>query len=199
MKSELKIPIMPQGIYPLLFFSILAMATPGQTAEGSKHAIEVLQPYVANHVLAGTVVLWADRDHVLGLEAVGYSDVGKAIPMKTDALFWIASMSKPMTATALMMLVDEGKLKLSDPVEKYLPEFHGQWLAVEQDSQHELLKPPSRPITVEDVLSHTSGLPFMSRVEHKIDTYPLSAAALSYALSPLKSEPGSKYDYSNAG
>jgi CubicO group peptidase (beta-lactamase class C family) len=178
---------------------MVGSALSAQSGKATNKVTESLQPYVADHVLAGAVVLWANKDRVLGLEAVGYSDVAKAIPMKTDALFWIASMSKPMTATALMMLVDEGKVKLSDPVEKYIPEFHGQWLAMEHDSQHELLKPPSRPITVEDVLSHTSGLPFMSRVEHKIDNYPLKEAALSYALTALKFEPGSKYDYSNAG
>lgn len=167
------------GTGPVFLALVLGLGpwTHGQAA--SNRVTDALQPYVRNHQLAGAVLLWADKDRILGLEAVGYSDVAKAIPMKTDALFWIASMSKPMTATALMMLVDEGKVKLTDPVEKYLPEFHGQWLAVEQDSAHQLLKPPSRPITVEDVLSHTSGLPFMSRVEHKIDTYPLKEAALS--------------------
>jgi CubicO group peptidase (beta-lactamase class C family) len=119
--------------------------------------------------------------------------------MKTDALFWIASMSKPMTATALMMLVDERKVSLDNPVEKYLPEFKGQMLAVEQDPNHVLLKKPGRPLRVRDVLSHTSGLPFASRVEPKIDLHPLREAAISYALTPLKSEPGSKYEYSNAG
>ena len=59
-------------------------------------------------------------------------DVAAKQPMRIDCLFWIASMSKPMTATALMMLVDEGKVTLDDPVEKYLPEFQGQMLAVEQ-------------------------------------------------------------------
>jgi CubicO group peptidase (beta-lactamase class C family) len=104
-----------------------------------------------------------------------------------------------MTAAALMMLVDEGKVRLDDPVEKYLSEFQGQMRAAEQDADHVLLKKPSRPITVRDVLSHTSGLPFMSRVEHKIDTYPLRTAVLTYAMTPLRSEPGAKYEYSNAG
>ena len=158
-----------------------------------------LQPFVDSHTLAGAVTLVASRDKVLSLEAVGYADIAAQEPMKTDALFWIASMSKPMTATALMMLVDEGKVGLDDPVEKYLPEFKGQMLVAEQDPNHVLLKKPSRPITVRDVLSHTSGLPFASRVEPKIDQHPLREAAISYALTPLKSEPGSKYEYSNAG
>ncbi len=199
MKSHSKPTASVRVFYPLFLCAVLGVTTSAQERTASNKVTGALQPYVTNHVLAGAVVLWAGKDRVLGLEVVGYSDVAKAVPLKTDALFWIASMSKPMTATPLMMLVDEGKVKLSDPVEKYLPEFHGQWLAVEQDSEHQLLKPPSRPITVEDVLSHTSGLPFMSRVEHKIDTFPLNEAALSYALTALKFEPGSKYDYSNAG
>ena len=199
MKREPKPLALPQAVYFLLLWAVLGHASVGRAAEAPRNVAGALQPYVDHHTLAGAVVLWADKDHVLGLEAVGFADVAKGIRMQTDALFWIASMSKPMTATALMMLVDEGNVKLSDPVEKYLPEFHGQWLAVEQDAEHQLLKRPARPITVEDVLSHTSGLPFMSRVEQRIDTYPLSAAALSYALTALKFEPGSKYDYSNAG
>lgn len=198
MKSGLKFLIVLETV-SLLLFSFLCTANSAQAATRSSNVAADLQHYVDDHTLAGAVVLWADRNHVLGLEAVGYADIAKGTWMKTGALFWIASMSKPLTATALMMLVDEGKVKLSDPVEKYLPEFQGQWLEVEQDDQHQLLKPPSRPITVEDVLSHTSGLPFMSRVEHKIDSYPLSAAALTYALTPLKFESGTKYDYSNAG
>jgi CubicO group peptidase (beta-lactamase class C family) len=199
MKSELKPVTMLRICYSLLLWAILDSTIPAQGGAVTNKVAESLQPYVTNHVLAGAVVLWADKDRLKGLEAVGYADIAKAIPMKTDALFWIASMSKPMTATALMMLVDEGKVRLGNPVEKYLPEFHGQWLAVEQDSEHQVLRQPSRPVTVEDVLSHMSGLPFMSRVEHKIDGFPLNEAAMSYALTSLKSEPGSKYDYSNAG
>jgi CubicO group peptidase (beta-lactamase class C family) len=158
-----------------------------------------LQPFVDGHALAGAVTLVASKDKVLNLEAVGYADVVAKMPMRTDDLFWIASMSKPMTATALMMLADEGKVNVDDPVEKYLPEFRGQMLAVEQDGEHVLLKKPVHPITVKNVLSHTSGLPFMSRVEHQIDTLPLREAVMSYALSPLKFQPDSKYEYSNAG
>jgi CubicO group peptidase (beta-lactamase class C family) len=99
-----------------------------------------------------------------------------------------------------MMLVDEGKVRLDDPVEKYLPEFRGQWLAAEQDREHLLLKRPRRRITVRDILSHTSGLPFRSALEHPtLDLLPLHVAVGSYAMTPLQFEPGSKYQYSNAG
>lgn len=158
-----------------------------------------LQPFVDRHVLAGAVTLVASPDKVLSLEAVGFADISSNKPMKTDAIFWIASQSKPMTASALMMLVDQGKVSLDDAVEKYLPEFKGQMLAVEKDQDHVLLKKPARPITVREILSHTSGLPFMSRAEHKIDTYPLQVGVMSYALTPLNNQPGTHYDYSNAG
>jgi CubicO group peptidase (beta-lactamase class C family) len=99
-----------------------------------------------------------------------------------------------------MMLVDEGKVKLDDPVEKYLPEFKNLWLAVEQDKEHILLKKPKRPITVRDILSHTSGMPFKSAMEEPtLDALPLRDAVRSYAMTPLQFEPGSKYQYSNAG
>ena len=95
-----------------------------------------LQPFVDSHSLAGAVTLVADKDKVLSLDTVGYADIAAGRPMPTDALFWIASQSKPITAAALMMLVDEGKVKLDDPVEKYLPEFNDQWLAVYRDDDH---------------------------------------------------------------
>ena len=152
-----------------------------------------LQPFVDSHSLAGAVTLVADKDKVLSLEAVGFADVAAKKPMKTDALFWIASQSKPITATALMMLVDEGKVKLDDPVEKYLPEFKDQWLAVEQDKDHMLLKKPKHPITVRDILSHTSGLPFKSAMEQPtLDLLPLRDAVRSYAMTPLQFEPGTQ-------
>jgi len=160
----------------------------------------VLQPFVDNHSLAGAVTLVADKQKILSLLAVGFADVAAAKPMQTDALFWIASQSKPMTASAVMMLVDDGKVSLDDPVAKFLPEFNDVWLAVEKDSDHVLLKRPKHKITVREVLSHTSGLPFMSALEiPTLDLLPLRDAARSYAITPLQFEPGTKYQYSNAG
>jgi CubicO group peptidase (beta-lactamase class C family) len=159
-----------------------------------------LQPFVDRHALAGAVTLVADQDKVLSLEAVGYADVAAKTPMHTDALFWIASQSKPVTAAALMMLVDEGKVRLDDPVEKYLPEFKDVWLAAERGRDHVLLRRPRHPITVREVLSHTSGMPFKSAVEEPtLDLLPLGNAVRSYTLTPLQYEPGTKYQYSNAG
>jgi CubicO group peptidase (beta-lactamase class C family) len=160
----------------------------------------VLQPFVDRHALAGAVVLVADKDKVLRLESIGYADVAAGSPMRPDSLFWIASQSKPITATALMMLVDEGKVGLDDLVAKYLPEFKGLWLAAEQDQSHVLLIRPKQPVTVRRILSHTSGMPFKSAMEDPtLDLLPLRDAVRSYAMTPLQFEPGGKYQYSNAG
>ncbi len=169
-------------------------------ASPSKSIVAALRPFVDSHSLAGAVTLVADKDRILGTDTVGSADLEAGKPMAPDALFWIASQSKPITAAAFMMLVDEGKVALDDTVEKYLPEFRGQWLAAEQDGSHVVLRKPGRPITVRDILSHTSGLPFASAAERPtLDLLSLRVGALTYAMSPLQFEPGSRYQYSNAG
>lgn len=162
--------------------------------------VAAVQPFVHSHSLAGAVMLVANKDRVVDLSAVGFADVAAGKPMPTQALFWIASEGKPITATALMMLVDEGKVHLDDPVAKYLPEFNNLWVKAEQSDDHLLLKRPRHPITVREILSHTSGLPFMSPMEGPtLDLLPLGTSVRSYAMTPLESQPGTKYAYSNAG
>jgi CubicO group peptidase (beta-lactamase class C family) len=169
-------------------------------AETPASVTALLQPFVEKHELAGAVALVADKDKVLCVEAVGFADIAKKKAMKIDSMFWIASQSKAMTATAVMMLVDEGKISLDDPVEKYLPEFRGQMVVVEKDADHTLLRKPTHPITVREVLSHMSGLPFQSAIETPtLDGLPLAAAVRSYAMTPLQTEPNTHYAYSNAG
>lgn len=171
-----------------------------ETASKPLGPVEALLPYVAKKELAGAVTLVATRDRVLDVTTVGYADVEARKPMQPDNVFWIASMSKPMTGLAVMMLVDEGKIRLEDPVEKYLPEFKGQKLAEKKDGKQVGLKDPARPITVRDVLSHTSGLPFKSPIEQPtLDALPLEDAVKSYAKEALLFEPGSDFLYSNAG
>ncbi len=156
-----------------------------------------LQPFVESGSLAGAVTVVANKDKVLSLETVGFMDVGAKQAMKADSLFWIASMSKPITGTALMLLVDEGQVKLDDPIEKYLPEFKELKVAGANGAE---LKKPSRLVTVRDVMSHTSGMPFKSAKEQPtLDRLPLKDAVSSYAVTPLTHEPGTKYQYSNAG
>jgi CubicO group peptidase (beta-lactamase class C family) len=160
---------------------------------------DAIRNAVADGTIPGAVTLISSADRVLSCEALGVADIETARPMTPDTLFWIASTSKPITAAAFMMLVDERKATLDDPVEKHLPEFRGQMVAVEQDDDHAVLKKPCRPMTLRDALSHVSGLPFLSRVEQVIDGRPLREAAVSYAMTNLKSEPGAVYSYSNCG
>jgi len=192
--------LIPDGLLLTTLLALPLVCLPGPAAEPAKTSASAVRPFVDSHTLAGAVMLVASKDKVLSLEAVGWSDIAARKPMKTDALFWIASQSKPMTATALMMLVDEGKVNLDAPVEKYLPEFKGQMLAVERDAEHVLLRQPAHPITLREVLSHTSGLPFSSPMEQPtLDGLPLRDAVRSYAMMPLQFPPGTKYQYSNAG
>jgi len=123
--------------------------------------------------------------------------------MTKDSIFRIASMTKPITALGIMILADEGKLAVEDPVEKYLPEFRGQMLVAEKGKDTVTLKKPSRPITVRDLLTHTSGLPG-SPPPGLADLYTkrnhtLAEAVLAFSQRPLEFEPGSRWSYCNTG
>jgi CubicO group peptidase (beta-lactamase class C family) len=170
------------------------------SAETPASSASLLKPFVDRHELAGAVALVADKDKVVSVETVGFADIAAGKPMKADSVFWIASQSKGMTAAAVMMVVDEGKIALDDPVEKYLPEFRGQMLIAGKGGDKVKLKKPSHPITIREVLSHVSGLPFRSAVEQPtLDALPLADAVKSYSKTPLQTEPGTHYQYSNAG
>jgi len=159
-----------------------------------------LQPYVDREELAGAVALVADVKGILSITAVGAADRESGRPMRGDSMFWIASQSKPMTAAAVMLLVDAGKIALDDPIEKYLPEFGGLMVVSEKDEQRVVLRKPERPITIRQVLSHTSGMPFRSALEVPVlDRLPLADRVRSYAMTSLDFPPESKYQYSNAG
>jgi len=159
-----------------------------------------LQRFVDDHTISGAVTLVVGKDGILNLETVGFSDLKSKTPMSRDAMFWIASMTKPMTSMALMMLVEEGRLSIDDPVEKYLPEFKGQMLAVEKAADHVLLRKPARPVTIRDLLTHSSGLVGKSPLEPgALDVLTLREAVITYAMSPLQFEPGSKWSYCNPG
>ena len=185
---------------PVVLILMAALCLPASARDASETLASHVQPFVDREELAGAVMLVADKQKTLAVAAVGWADIAAKKPMRTDSLFWIASQSKPMTTAALMMLVDEGKVNVDDPVEKYLPEFKGQMVVAEKDADHELLRKPKHPITVRNVLTHTSGLPFKSALEGPtLDQFPLSARVRSYAMTPLEFEPDSKYQYSNAG
>lgn len=173
-------------------FALCSFAAP--SAHSGPEA--TLAPFVQGGELAGAVALVANKEKVLSVTTVGFADVEAKKPMKEDAVFWIASQSKGMTAAAVMMLVDEGKLSLDDPVEQYLPEFKEQKVAAGKGAPVER----TRSITIRDLLSHVSGLPFRSPEEQPtLDALPLAAAVKTYAKAPLVTQPGARYQYSNAG
>ena len=156
----------------------------------------VLAPFVQREELAGAVALVANKEKILSVTTVGFADIEARKPMAADSVFWIASQSKGITAAAVMMLVDEGKLSLDDPVEKYLPEFKDQPVAAGNGQTVARV----RSITIRDLLSHVSGLPFKSAEEQPtLDGLPLAAAVKTYAKAPLATQPGTHYQYSNAG
>lgn len=154
-----------------------------------------MQAMVDDHTIPGCVFFVSQRGAVLAHQAVGWQDLETKRPMRTDSLFQIMSMTKPMTAAAMMMLVEEGKVVLTDPVERYLPEF-----AAQPGPNGE----PHRAITLYQVLTHTSGMagdpPSERRKEIQFDmTVPLADAVKFFATVPLRSVPGTQWTYSNMG
>ena len=121
------------------------------------------QSQVDAGAFSGAVAVIARNGRVAYLRAVGFRDRAKSIPLQSDAIFWIASMTKPVTSVAAMMLVEEGKLDLAAPVHQYLPELRDMMVAVETKDpvtgKTDLAREPQkRPMTVEDLLRHTAGL-----------------------------------------
>jgi len=155
-----------------------------------------MKAFVDDGTISGAVTLVATRDRVLSLDVVGQADLANQKPMREDSLFWIASMTKPIAAVAVLMLQDEGKLNVEDPVEKYLPEFKNQWLVKERSSNTLTLARPARPITVRDLLTHTSGL---GEVASPRPDATLAELVMAYAQQPLRFPPGSKWEYCNSG
>lgn len=155
-----------------------------------------VQPFVEQGEIAGAVSLVADKDKVLHVSAVGQSDLASGRKLQPGDIFWIASMTKPVVAVCVAILADEGKLAFDDPLEKHLPEFRNLWLISEQSPERRLLVRPARPITLREVLTHTSGLG-----EYGVTDPHWSLAAMSKVLSrePLRFVAGSRWGYSTAG
>ena len=185
---------------PLLLATLLCLSLSHAADLPDKPIAAALQPFVDAHRLAGAVVLVAGRDRVLTTETVGYADVAAQTPMKPDTLFWIASMSKAMTAAAVMALVDDGKLSLDDPVAKYIPEYAGMKVGPRDANDKTAPHAPAKPITLRQVLCHTSGMRFLNAAEHNvIDCAPLAESVKHDMAETLLFEPGTAYSYSNQG
>lgn len=142
-----------------------------------------MESFIEAKEISGVVTCVADKDKVLHLSALGLSDIDKKTPMKTDSVFWIASMTKPITATAVMMMQEEGKLSVDDPVSKYLPEFAGDKAA----------------ITIQQCLTHSSGLSDLEPEEETKEITNLADLMPLIVAKPLLFPPGSKWQYCQTG
>lgn len=194
----------------LLLFSSLIFAAPpvpdagkaGLDAAQMQKIAPRMKAMADAQMVAGAVTLVQHNGVLAHLEAVGWADVEAKKPMRTDSIFQIMSMTKQFTGAAIMMLVEEGKVRLNDPVEKHLPEFRGLWVIASEVDGVRTLRRPSRPITVRDLMSHTSGMgqaaPGIGDIMVKMDRT-LAEACLIYSQQPLDFEPGTKWQYSNAG
>lgn len=140
-----------------------------------------MEEFVKNGKTSGVVTLVARQGKIVHLSAVGEADIETHRPMKTDSIFAIASMTKPITGAALMILVDEGKVSLDDPASKYIPEFKAATL--ESGA-------PKREIVVRDLLTHTSGIP-----GDQANLGSIEKTAIEMSKRKLAFEPGTKWQY----
>lgn len=147
-----------------------------------------MREMVAKDEVAGAVTMVVTKDKVLDLECTGFANVAAKKPMSPDTVFWIASMTKPITATAVLMLQDEGKLKVTDPVAKYLPAFA------------DLKTPSGKPanLTIMQILTHVSGLGEASGQAAK-DAKTLADLVPVWLAAPMQYEPGSRWNYTQSG
>lgn len=141
-----------------------------------------MRQFVDDQQISGVVTLAARRGQIVHWEAVGNADIADSRPMSKDSLFAIASMTKPVTATAVMILQDEGKLSVDDPVAQYIPAFK----TVSLDG-----RPPKRDVTIRDMLTHTSGIGGSQQNQGS-----LKETVELLVKQPMQFEPGSKWQYS---
>jgi CubicO group peptidase (beta-lactamase class C family) len=132
----------------------------GMSAERLARVQEVLQSHVERGEVAGAVALVMRDGRLVSLETAGVLDAGTAAPMRADAIFQIASMTKPVTSTAIMMLVEEGKVALSDPLSKFIPAFGEARVLAGGEGEDPGLVPMRREINIRDLLTHRSGLTY---------------------------------------
>ncbi len=179
--------MLPRLLLPFLVLGGFAAATASAIDTTKLNAIHgAMEKAIEQKQAAGIVTLAIKDGQVIWHDAAGFANVAKQQPMPKDALFWIASMTKSVSVTTIMTLVDEGKLSLDEPASKWLPDLGKVKLA---DG-----KPPARPITLRDLMSHTAGITFPRR-QPTDGAISLKAYVASLVKTPLAFEPGSAYEY----
>jgi CubicO group peptidase (beta-lactamase class C family) len=210
-----------RGRRALIAALVLVLGVVGLKA-GSERAAHNLSPeglakvsaYIRNEIatgkIPGAILLLQQHGKPVYYENFGVRDVATEMSMSADTIFRLYSMSKPVTSVMAMMLVEEGKLKLDDPVSKYIPAFAGMKVGVEKKAEDGkvalVLEPVNRPVTIKDLLRHTSGLPYgyhgggMVRelyAEANLFNSNLNNAdfVAKIATLPLVEQPGTVWDY----
>jgi CubicO group peptidase (beta-lactamase class C family) len=171
----------------------------GMNAATLKQATDLLNQYVAGRKIAGAVAGVARKGKLAYLEAAGVQSLETRAPMTAQSLFRIYSMTKPITAVAAMILHEEGKFALADPVSKYLPEFKQAMVAQAGGAA----RPPAREITIEDLLLHTSGLNHRTSEIYRREQVRSRSVALPQFVQnivrvPLMEDPHTRYRYSES-
>jgi CubicO group peptidase (beta-lactamase class C family) len=187
----------------------------GLSSERLKRVAELMQRHVEARNFSGAVALVARNGRVAHLEAYGLMDVESGKPMQKDAIFRIMSMTKPIVGVAVLMMMEEGKVRLTDPVSRFIPEFKDLKVAVQQGGPAPAGRtggppapprfyavPAEREITVRDLLTHTSGLvsgTISSSEERKVsakDNDTLATYLPRLGQVPLEFQPGTRWAYS---
>ena len=175
------------AVFLTVIFLPLSSAV-AQTAVSLDSIPARMHDVIVSNEVPGAVTVVATRDSVLRMNAQGWADPEHKSFMRVDSIFWIASMSKPITAVAVLMLVEEGKVSLDDPIARYVPELAG-------------LKTPDGKtprITLRHLLTHTSGMGEATDEEAKA-ARTLSDLIPAFASKPLAFVPGSKWQYCQSG
>ncbi|MSV29587.1 MAG: class A beta-lactamase-related serine hydrolase [Bryobacterales bacterium] len=199
---------------PCLYAATLPKSNPeevGVSKERLRRVHALMQRYIDKGDIAGSVTLVARRGRIAHLEAQGVADIETKKPMTTDAIFRLASMTKPIASVAVMMLHEEGHFLLTDPVSRWLPEFKNPKVAI-ANAPHERagagfrLVPAEREITVRDLLTHTAGLAsgtagptvdLLKKISRKPDDT-LADYIPRLAGLPLNFQPGAAWEYGPA-
>jgi CubicO group peptidase (beta-lactamase class C family) len=176
----------PLRVAAALLFStstFAAIAAPQLPGVGA-----AMQAMIDQNEIAGAVTMVISKDKTLHLESTGYAERATKRPITPDSLCWIASMTKPITGVAILMLQDEGKLNVADPVAKYIPEFA------------QLKTPSGQPanLTITQILTHTSGLGEASG-EKARNAHTLADLVPIWLGTPMQYEPGAKWKYTQSG
>ena len=187
----------------------------GMSSERLARLTSGLKAAVEKGTIPGAVGIIVRKGKVAYFEAIGFQDRENKVPMAKESIFRIYSMSKVFTSLAIMMLVEEGKIILADPVSKFLPEFKDMKVGVKKknryaDTKELVMVPPNRPMTIQDLLRHTSGLtywffgkPSLNKAQWKANvtfTYGQTLAEMvtKISKSPLCYQPGTTWDYSQS-